>query len=61
MAKFEFGDMTKDDAYCVGDEEVDWSKVEEVAEQIRSIQAVENDEQRLAAAQTWVAKLNGAA
>jgi hypothetical protein len=55
----EFGDITSDDVYTEGDEDVNWDQVEAVASQIDSIQAIENDQDRLEAAQIWATELSG--
>ena len=55
----EFGDIDPDDAYSAGDDEVDWSQVDRVAEQIGQIQDIEDDGDRLAAAKQWAADLAG--
>ena len=59
MANFTFGDDTLDDVYTVGDDQVDWSRLKEIAEQIEDIRAIEDPAERLAAAKAWVAELNG--
>jgi len=56
----EFGDDTPDDVTTVGDEEVNWDQVEEVAEQIESIQFIPDDQDRLSAAIQWASELSGA-
>jgi hypothetical protein len=55
----EFGDITPDDVYTEGDEDVNWDQVDELAEQIEAIQFIPDDADRLAAAKSWVAELNG--
>lgn len=55
----DFGDSSPDDTYTVGDEDVDWSKVEKLDSQIQSIQAIEDADERLAAAKSWASELNG--
>lgn len=49
----EFGDITPDDVFTVGDEAVDWSQVERLASQIESINAIDDPEERLTAAKNW--------
>jgi hypothetical protein len=55
----EFGDITPDDAFTPGEEEVDWSRVEELKEQIDEIQNIENPDERLQATKEWAARLSG--
>lgn len=55
----EFGDITPDDVYTEGDDEVDWSQVDRVASQIESIQEIDDDDERLEAAKAWAAELVG--
>lgn len=55
----EFGDITPEDVFTPGDEEVDWSRVEELKTQIDEIQAIEDPEVRLSAAKAWAAELQG--
>ncbi|MET0786498.1 MAG: hypothetical protein ABWY25_07330 [Paenisporosarcina sp.] len=59
MRDVDFGDITPDDVFTVGDEEIDWSDIERLASQIDSIQAIENDDDRLEAAMMWAAELGG--
>lgn len=59
MSDFSFGDSSVDDVFTIGDEDVDWSQVEVVAEQIEQIRSIEDDDERLAAAKQWVVELNG--
>ena len=59
MSDIEFGDITPDDAYSEGDEEVDWSQVDRVASQVESIQEIEDPDERLEAAKAWAAELAG--
>lgn len=49
-----------DDTYTEGDEDIDWSNVEVVAEQIDAINAIDDPAERLAAAKAWAAELGGA-
>lgn len=55
----DFGDFEPDDAFTVGDEDIDWSEVERVVGQIESIEGIENDEERLEAAKEWASNLAG--
>lgn len=57
----DFGDITPDDVFTVGDDEIDWTRIDEIQEQIEAIQFIPNDQDRLNAAKQWVAELNGAA
>jgi len=55
----EFGDITPDDVFTDGDADVDWSQVERVQGQVESIDAIEDDDERLAAAKAWAEELGG--
>ena len=59
MSDEEFGDIEPDDTYSEGDEEIDWSQVDRVDSQISSIQAIEDDDERLEAARNWAVELRG--
>jgi hypothetical protein len=50
-------DATPDDSYSDGDELVDWSQVDKVAEHIAAIQAIQDPARRLEAAKRWVVEL----
>jgi len=50
-------DATPDDAYDAGDSDVDWDQVDVVAQQIDLIEAIEDPDERLAAAKAWAADL----
>jgi len=45
-----FGDAEPDDAFCVGDDEVDWSQVEALAVEFARVEAITDDRERLEAA-----------
>jgi hypothetical protein len=53
------GDMEPDDAHDPDDGNVDWSNVEQVASQIDSINAIEDEDERTEAAKQWAAELGG--
>jgi len=55
----EFGDSGPDDSYSAGDDKIDWSRVEELKEQIDEIQEIEDSEERLEAAKAWAIDLQG--
>lgn len=55
----EFGDVTPEDVVTVGDEDVDWSRVEELKGQIDEIQEIENADERLEAAKSLAVALGG--
>ena len=59
MSDIDFGDITPDDVYTEGDDKVNWDQVEAVASQIASIEAIDEPDERLEAAKTWVSELNG--
>jgi hypothetical protein len=59
MSDIEYGDITPDDVYTEGDDEVNWDQVETVASQIESIEAIDEPNERLEAAKQWVSELNG--
>ena len=47
------------ESFAVGDDEVDWSQVDTLAEQIQRINAIEDDNERLEAAMRWADELAG--
>ena len=55
----DIGDIEPDDTFTPGDEDIDWSKVEEVQTQIDEINDIENDDVRTAAAARWARELAG--
>jgi len=55
----DFGDIDTDDVFTPGDEEVDWTRVEQVAGQIEFINSIEDPDERLEEAKGWAAELNG--
>lgn len=55
--EFEYGDIDPDDAYDPLDEEVDWSQLETLVDQVTAIQSIEDPDERLAAAREWAAQL----
>jgi hypothetical protein len=59
MSDIEFGDITPDDVYTEGDDEVNWDQVDRVASQISSIEEIDDPEERLEAAKAWAAELAG--
>jgi hypothetical protein len=54
----EFGDFDLDDAATEGDADVDWTQVEELADKYAQILAIEDEEERLFAAEALMAELN---
>jgi hypothetical protein len=54
-----FDDINSDDVFTDGDEEVNWDLVDMVDSQIDDINAIEDEDERLAAAKKWVEELNG--
>lgn len=56
----EFGDISPDDVFTVGDEDVSWAEVERLASQIESIDAIEDPEERLTAAKNWAYEMEAA-
>ena len=54
-----FDDINSDDVFTDGDDEVNWSKVTFVAAQIDAIESIDDADERLAAAKSWVDELNG--
>jgi hypothetical protein len=59
MPEIEFGDITPDDVYTEGDEDVDWSEVDLIDSQIQDIQDIDDGDERLEAAKAWAAELAG--
>jgi hypothetical protein len=55
----EFGDIDPDDVHDEGDADIDYSQVDAVQEQVDAVNAVEDDEDRLSAAQRWSKELAG--
>lgn len=55
----EIGDIEPDDTTTDGDDEIDWSKIEELEEQMKAIDAIEDDDERTQAAQRWAAEMGG--
>lgn len=41
-----------------GDDQVDWSQIEEVDRQVNAINDIEDDEERLTVAREWAERLN---
>jgi hypothetical protein len=57
--EIDFGDIDPDDSVDEGDEATDWSSVDAVQEQVDAINAIEDDDERVAAAQRWSRELAG--
>jgi hypothetical protein len=56
----EFFQMEDDDeAFCAGDEEINWSQVDVLAQRIEEVLAIEDDEKRRAAAAALQEELAG--
>ncbi len=55
----EIGDIDPDDAHTEGDENIDWSQVDLVQEQVDAVNAVEDEDERTSAAQRWAKELAG--
>jgi len=53
------GDIDSDDTHDDDDHTIDWSNVDAVQEQIDAVNAVEDEDERTAAAQRWAAELGG--
>lgn len=48
-----------DESYAAGDEEIDWSRVEDLAERYADIAAIVDPQERLVAAKALVAEMQG--
>lgn len=57
--EIEIGDIDPDDTATDGDEDIDYSQVELVQEQVDAINAVEDEDDRTSAAQRWAKELAG--
>jgi hypothetical protein len=55
----EIGDMDPDDLVTEGDEEVDFSQVDLVQEQVDAINDIADDDERTSAAKRWAKELAG--
>jgi hypothetical protein len=55
----EIGDMDPEDLVTEGDEDIDFSQVDLVQEQVDAINAVEDDDERTSAAKRWAKELAG--
>lgn len=55
----EFGDYDPLDAVTDGDDDIDWSNVDELGRKFAAIEVIWDDEERLEAAKALVSELNG--
>lgn len=58
MSYNDFGDDDPEDAIAVGDEDVDWSQVESLADAYDAVLEIEDEDSRLAAAMIVTEGLN---
>ena len=55
----DIGDVEPDDAHDDDDGNIDWSRIDELDQQMQAIHAIEDEDERTAAAEKWAAEMAG--